>query len=837
MWLAYRCEQLTAKTAKVEATQRDGKVWRDDSVEFYCDPHCVGLEFMQFTVNAAGVIYDGNREGGEWNADFEALAATDATGYTVAMRIPFKSMDVHAPKPGDAWRVNFARHGPGDMEDSSSWAWAYNTLQSPPQFGELIFGDTQRAPIRMRAVAPFAMGSNKIELDSAAGLACRVVQRDASGTVMAQTSARATGNAFSFTLQDDAVRSIELRLEDAQGRLQARSWSAVTTAQLTGRLADWLKRLESMKHTSSRFPASLRDQSAKATAETAAGLGEAQRIVADRPAYAAETWQKLGVLLDSLDQRFGDLSAYARTLEHFPDAAFAVGLESPMRKVLIRDHPFEGWFARQARVSLAANEHEAIQVVVIPHGRDLKNVRVTAPDNAEWRKAGIRCQVSVVGHVDVNDDPPYEAVYKGLWPDPLLDFLPSADIRSGEHVAFWVDVISAKDSPPGEFGGVIQVAADGCPPIELALTVRVWNFRLPDGTHLKNAFTYNEPQIHGIYKGKWSRELAYKYYDIVLDHRLGIDHLYRHGPPDLDLLKYAVSKGMNAFNIIFTASGGNRDNVIKALNEFVPRLRKEGLFDLAYLYGFDEVKKDKFEAAREIFGEVHRRAPGIPTMTTAQDPSFGRQSGLREAVDIWVPLTPGYDLAEAKQLRREGKQMWWYICLVPIHPYANWFVEYPAIESRLLMGAMSYKYQVDGFLYYLINNGWERNRKVISSGPITEWDPASCPNSKGKWANGDGNLIYPGPDGPLSTIRLENIRDGLEDYEYLYLLAESVRRVAALPATPARREFLASARTLLEVPDTVVRSVVEFTTDVDALQSWRDQLAELVVAGAALTSK
>jgi len=70
-------------------------------------------------------------------------------------------------------------------------------------------------------------------------------------------------------------------------------------------------------------------------------------------------------------------------------------------------------------------------------------------------------------------------------------------------------------------------------------------------------------------------------------------------------------------------------------------------------------------------------------------------------VDIWVPLTPSYDLPEAEALRREGKQMWWYICLVPVHPYANWFIEYPAIESRLLMGAMSHKYRVDGFLYYL----------------------------------------------------------------------------------------------------------------------------------------
>jgi len=164
-----------------------------------------------------------------------------------------------------------------------------------------------------------------------------------------------------------------------------------------------------------------------------------------------------------------------------------------------------------------------------------------------------------------------------------------------------------------------------------------------------------------------------------------------------------------------------------------------------------------------------------------------------------------------------------------IHPYANWFIEYPAIESRLLMGAMSHKYRVDGFLYYLVNNGWERNRKVISSGPYTEWDGASCINSKDKWANGDGNLIYPGPARPLSSIRLENIRDGLEDYEYLHLLAEKVERVSKLPATTARQAFLDQARPLLAVPDAVVRSVVEYTLEPNDVQNWRTQLATLIL--------
>ncbi len=44
---------------------------------------------------------------------------------------------------------------------------------------------------------------------------------------------------------------------------------------------------------------------------------------------------------------------------------------------------------------------------------------------------------------------------------------------------------------------------------------------------------------------------------------------------------------------------------------------------------------------------------------------------------------------------------------------------------------------------------------------------------------GDGCLIYPLPDGPVGSIRLENIRDGIEDYDYLALLTRVAGRSAA----------------------------------------------------------
>ena len=72
-----------------------------------------------------------------------------------------------------------------------------------------------------------------------------------------------------------------------------------------------------------------------------------------------------------------------------------------------------------------------------------------------------------------------------------------------------------------------------------------------------------------------------------------------------------------------------------------------------------------------------------------------------------------------------------------------------AIESRLLMGAMTAKYRPDGFLYYSLSI-WNQN-KPIESGPFTDWNPVS-------WTtyHGDGSLLCSGPGGkPVPTIRLE----------------------------------------------------------------------------------
>ncbi len=79
---------------------------------------------------------------------------------------------------------------------------------------------------------------------------------------------------------------------------------------------------------------------------------------------------------------------------------------------------------------------------------------------------------------------------------------------------------------------------------------------------------------------------------------------------------------------------------------------------------------------------------------------------------------------------------------------------------------------VTGFLYWTVN--WWINIRNIKpmypEGPIQFSKTGKILHN-----NGDGLLVWPGPDmTPYPSLRLEIIRDGIDDYEYLALLRRRI---------------------------------------------------------------
>ena len=82
-------------------------------------------------------------------------------------------------------------------------------------------------------------------------------------------------------------------------------------------------------------------------------------------------------------------------------------------------------------------------------------------------------------------------------------------------------------------------------------------------------------------------------------------------------------------------------------------------------------------------------------------------------------------------------------------------------------------------------------------------------------------------DAPINSLRWENLRDGIEDYEYLAVLRNEVERLEKSNVRPTSWQ---EARSLLEVPPEISRDLVHFATNPRPILEHRAKLARAIVA-------
>ena len=588
---------------------------------------------------------------------------------------------------------------------------------------------------------------------------------------------------------------------------------------------------------------------------------------------------------DAMRREFVELQewqAHARDFLRFFEACQTSGLASPamllgtatsMEKIMPRGRfsarpvPKEGLSVR-----LAGNEYESVQLLVAPRGADLEDVRVRVDGDltscvnrggvpaASFSAANIACDVT--GYVKTTRQPPYkvgEAVSTnaapgyvrttrrpvlGWWPDPILGFLDGIAIRDMDVQSFWIRVHCPAGQPAGTYRGALLVSAKGVKTVRVPFAVRVNGFTLGRTSALPLAVTFGpsantqheSPETIAYAAALRADPLApiniwrkhrREWVTFLADYLIPYDSLY-HGSDTnrLDAIRQLKEEGRTGwFNLGYWSYPKStnevdmakwRERTIPRLKKFYEGAKKIGVQDYAYVYGCDEVHKEYFPVIRAAVKELKQALPGVPISTTAYDHEFGVDTPL-DVMDWFTPLTPKFDPEKAAKSRAAGHQVWWYICCGPHAPHANMFIECPAIEGRLLMGAQTVRQRPDGFLYYQISI-WN-SKRCITSGPFTDWDPRS-------WTKyyGDGSWTCVGPDGtPLPTVRLENFRDGLEDYAYALLLEKKLKSHAAPNDAWAKR-----ARELLAVPRDVMDTLRNYTGDPAAVYRWRDAMADLL---------
>ena len=197
------------------------------------------------------------------------------------------------------------------------------------------------------------------------------------------------------------------------------------------------------------------------------------------------------------------------------------------------------------------------------------------------------------------------------------------------------------------------------------------------------------------------------------------------------------------------------------LSEFLPRFRafleEEKILDRSFFCVSDEPHgeeaKRNYIRARAVLNDL---APWMKVMDALSEIGYGRE-GL---TDMPVPL-----ISSALRFVEEGIPCWCYYCCGPRGRHVQRLIDTPLPKIRM-NGWLFYRWPFKGFLHWG-HNYWYRSQTRELIDPFHElagqyWDRG--------WAYGDPFVVYPGPEGPIDSLRWEAFGDSLREYALLETL-------------------------------------------------------------------
>jgi len=481
---------------------------------------------------------------------------------------------------------------------------------------------------------------------------------------------------------------------------------------------------------------------------------------------------------------------------------------------------------KRIKVAGAGNEHVPFQVVIstdVPPGW-----RPKAPDGFFVKASELksaegnvipqnRVNLFLVHYIQIYAvSSPIGAT--GYWPDALAPLKEPFSMQAQYAVVgnrpVWVDVFIPSGTPKGTYRGTVTVTRFDKVIEKLDVEVEVYGFSLPEETHLITYVNISKGEIARFYNKPVSSpeidQLSMSYFEFLSEHRM---ETWFNDP----LVPELIVKGENVevkFNDERYAYYLNKLKLKRVILETVPHqleqniraepfspvynkmvksylkavesyFRKNGwLNKLVFNSPVDEpnTKKD-YEETRKYAELVHEAVPGVHFLATESpvpdNPEWGT---LRGYVDDFCVHGNSLNDPEVKKALKEeqakGGEATWYISCDQAYPQPNYFIDAPVLDP-VMVPWITARYKMNGILYWAANF-WNQTPDPWLD-PVTFISGFAC--SGGYVLNGEGSLIYPGnhtkrytgqPDvnGPVSSIRFEMLREGIEDYEYLWMLKE-----------------------------------------------------------------
>lgn len=415
-------------------------------------------------------------------------------------------------------------------------------------------------------------------------------------------------------------------------------------------------------------------------------------------------------------------------------------------------------------------------------------------------------------------------------PDPYWEET-TIPVRAGQAQPIWIEIDVPRDAPSGDYEGNLTVSVDGNE-VSLPVSLHVWRFEIPAERHLSVVNWWNFP-------GWGFENRQSEYWDLLARFA---EFLVRHRQTDLtasismitesgDATKgftYDTTRLERYAEVVFKAGirqihlhavGRRTADILDPLCRVEPdetNLRRLGAWEeVIQRRGWQKrfavsIVDEPFIWYEDSYADtvdlVHKTAPSIRVIEAVETEYLGK-------VDICVPKLSHLNLWYPRfdAIRHQGAEVWFYVCCHPIGRYPNRFLDQPLLKARVLFW-ICYLYNLDGYLHWGLNH--------FAGDPYTEEGI-----SKGL-PPGDRAVVYPGRNGLLGSLRFSAQRDGLQDFEYLWVLENELRKIRDKIGADAF--WLDPRQRPLELCRRVIRSFHDYTRDPAALLDTRRAIAEEV---------
>lgn len=473
------------------------------------------------------------------------------------------------------------------------------------------------------------------------------------------------------------------------------------------------------------------------------------------------------------------------------------------------------------RMYCVRNDVETAQLMITSSGNiasfdfvmgDLKNEKgdILAASNLN---------IYVPWYVEVMESYIAEA-YNGYYPDalvPLENYKMRNEnfIHAGMNQALWFEANIPEDQAAGVYTGTGELDLDGVK-YQVPFEITIYDAALPNAN--------NVPTMFGVWydyiaqgEGTYSAELASAYYDFLLSKRISpmkadptkwilgneydafIDWLVDFAVENPMVSAYSLPYAMETYDLGLIVGKEGVNKLLIQMAEKNVELRQAGnteidLFKKAVFYlggivdepsgiGLQRVRDcDKIITDAKLYvaenyfkdqyPDLYESCISLPHLvTTAYTPDLigtdevgGVQTWCGQA-QTWHSESQREALAARREStdRTGGEGTWWYTCEQPRNPFVNFHMDDDTLNTRTIFWMM-HEYDVEGMIYWAIN--WYNTDDVWTT-PVNYLS-----------AVGDGMLCYPGSKygifGPISTLRLENLREGEEDYECLLMIENAI---------------------------------------------------------------